>query len=175
MARGRIWGWIVSAALSVAVHVVVVWPQVRTIWLASLNQEYVRLHNFYREAIAQAAAARRQRVLLSEVVLLPSSPSVLRVATAQPETQTERLRTIQQNIRRTWNALSAQSPGRALVALRIGEDGRIYEYAIRRLRGDMAFERFVVEFVQSLVQGPPLAGEGDALWVECEFVVEPPG
>ncbi len=112
-------------------------------------------------------------MLIADVVWGAPKATPIRTSTTQSEVQTERLRVIQRVVRLAWNEASPPTPGRAIVALRVGEDGRIHEYAIQRLAGDAAFERFLVGFVRSLLVLHTVAGPGEALWVECEFVVEP--
>lgn len=166
----RLWG--VCALLSVLVHLAPLAPQAMALWRGGLPKVALS-RSSWREALAGEARSRR-RVVLSDVILVAPSVNLLRVATSRPEAQTERLRAIQRSIRLAWNEAAASAPGRALVSLRVGEDGRIHEYAVQRLAGDASFERFVVTFVRTLLHASAVAGPGAPLWVECEFVVEPP-
>lgn len=162
--------WAGSVALSVLLHLAPCLPWLLEGWGRAPS---FLARSSWREPLAGAARSR-QRVLLTDVVLLGPATAAVRVATTRPEEQTERVRAVQRAIRLAWNAAEAPVPGRAMVALRLGEDGRIHEYAIQRLAGDTAFERFLVRFVRALLDTPAVAGPGAPLWVECEFVVEPP-
>ncbi len=166
----RLWG--LCGLLSVLVHLAPLVPQAAALWQGDVPNVALS-RSSWREALAGAARSRR-RVVLSDVILVAPSVHLLRVATSRPEVQTERLRAIQRAIRLAWDDAEVSAPGRALVSLRVGEDGRIHEYVIQRLAGDESFERFVVAFVRTLLHASAAATPGAPLWVECEFVVEPP-
>lgn len=166
----RLWG--LCVLLSVLVHLAPWVPQVAASLRGELPNVFLS-RSSWREALAGAARSR-QRVVLADVILVAPSVHLLRVATRRPEVRTERLRAIQGAIRLAWDEAAAAAPGRALVSLRVGEDGRIHEYVIQRLVGGDAFQGFLLAFVRTLLRAAAVAGPGDPLWVECEFVVEPP-
>lgn len=141
-----------------------------------LNLESV---NMYRERILRQREAARVSLPgpspLHVSVSVQARPDTSeRVSKPRSEEDLARARAVQRAIRGLWERMSPDSTGYALVSLHILEDGRIGEFVVNRVSGDEEFQAFLLSFLstlQSSYGGP--AGPGGALWIECEFVIQP--
>lgn len=132
----------------------------------------------------------RERILRQREALNPSPPSTLplhisvdvqarpdsrkRVSKPRREEDLTRARAVQRVIRSMWENTSPDSTGYALVSLSILEDGRIGEFVVNRVSGDEDFQAFLLSFLYALKSSyGNFAGPGEALWIECEFVIQP--
>jgi hypothetical protein len=97
-----------------------------------------------------------------------------RVSKPRSEADLTRARAVQRVIRGLWEGMSADSTGYALVSLHILEDGRIGEFVVNRVSGDEEFQAFLLSFLSTLQSSYGASGgPGEALWIECEFVIQP--
>lgn len=173
---------IASFLLALCLHVVPAWfilfgplyglPDVLEINLDTIN--------LYRERILRDSAAARlaeseSLPLLHVSISMPARPeSAKRVSKPRSEEDLIRARSVQRAIRFLWEGMSPERPGYALVSLNILEDGSIGESVVNRISGDEEFQSFLLSFLSALkVSYGNMAGSGDALWIECEFVVQP--
>jgi hypothetical protein len=173
---------IASFLLALCLHVVPAWlvlfgplyglPDVLEINLDTIN--------LYRERILRDTAAARlaeseSLPLLHVSISMPARPeSAKRVSKPRSEEDLIRARSVQRAIRFLWEGMSPERPGYALVSLNILEDGSIGESVVNRISGDEEFQSFLLSFLSALkVSYGNMAGSGDALWIECEFVVQP--
>jgi hypothetical protein len=135
--------------------------------------------NLYRERIFKDTAPARlgesESLPLRISVSLPPRPeSTKRVSKPRREEDLVRARSVQRAIRFLWEGMSPERPGYALVSLNILEDGSIGESVVNRISGDEVFQTFLLSFLSALkVSYGKMGGSGDALWIECEFVVQP--
>ena len=97
-----------------------------------------------------------------------------RVSGPRSEAELVRARAVQRAIKTLWESMSPERPGYALVSLSIEEDGRIGEFVVNRVSGDEDFQAFLLSFLSTLRYSyGNSAGPGEALWIECEFVIRP--
>lgn len=132
----------------------------------------------------------RERILRQREAVTPSPPSPVplhisvdmqarpdsrkRVSKPRSEEDLTRARAVQRAIRGLWENTSPDSTGYALVSLSILEDGRIGEFVVNRVSGDEEFQAFLLSFLSTLRSSyGNSAGPGEALWIECEFVIQP--
>ncbi|MBM9532188.1 hypothetical protein JWG42_18705, partial [Desulfoprunum benzoelyticum] len=58
--------------------------------------------------------------------------------------------------------------------LSVMANGRIGEFVVNRVSGDEEFQAFLLSFLSTLKSSyEGLAGSGEPLWIECEFVIQP--
>ena len=172
---------IASFLLALCLHVVPAWfvlfgplyglPDVLEINLDTIN--------LYRERILRDIAAARlaepESLPLHVSISMPARPeSTKRVSKPRSEEDLLRARSVQRAIRFLWEGMSPERPGYALVSLNILEDGSIGESVVNRISGDEEFQSFLLSFLSALkVSYGNMGGPGEALWIECEFVVQP--
>jgi len=135
--------------------------------------------NMYRERIlrqreADSPSASSPVPLHISVDVQARSDSRKRVSKPRSEEDLTRARSVQRAIRSMWENTSPDSTGYALVSLSILEDGRIGEFVVNRVSGDEDFQAFLLSFLFTLKSSyGNFAGPGEALWIECEFVIQP--
>lgn len=173
---------IASFLLALCLHVVPAWlvlfgplyglPDVLEINLDTINLYRERI---FRDAAATRLAESESLPSLHVSVSLPARPeSTKRVSKPRREEDLLRARSVQRAIRFLWEGMSPEQPGYALVSLNILEDGSIGESVVNRISGDEEFQAFLLSFLSALkVSYGNMGGPGDALWIECEFVVQP--
>lgn len=170
----------ISLLLSLCLHAGPVWvllwgPQYGLPNVLELNLNAI---NFYRERIF--------RQLLQSNRVTPVAPPLISVSVqSRPDTYTRvsgprreeelvRARAVQRGIRSLWESLSPERPGYALVTLNIRSDGGIEDFVVNRVAGDEEFQAFLLVFLSNLQHSQSnMAGPGEALWIECEFVIQP--
>lgn len=170
-----------SFFLSLCLHVGPAWfllfgPQYGLPSVLELNLEAI---NFYRERIFRnpqphGATSPGSMPLHVSVSMRAMPDTRKRVATPRREEDLVRARSVQKAIRSLWESMTVEQAGYALVSLNILEDGRIGEYVINRITGGEEFQTFLLSFLTTLKDSNGnLAGPGEPLWLECEFVVQP--
>lgn len=178
----RIGRAIASFLLALCLHVVPAWfvlfgplyglPDVLEINLDTINLYRERI---FRDAAAARSVESESLPSLHVSVSLPARPeSTKRVSKPRREEDLLRARSVQRAIRFLWEGMSPERPGYALVSLNILEDGSIGESVVNRISGDEEFQSFLLSFLSALkVSYGNMGGPGEALWIECEFVVQP--
>lgn len=181
-ARAPRFGWItVSLLLSLCLHAGPAWflffgPQYGLPSVLELNLDAM---NFYRERIFRALSPANRLIpaalpLHMSVSMQARPDTRKRVSGPRREEDLVRARAVQRAIRSLWESLSPERPGYALVTLNIRTDGGIGDFAVNRVAGDEAFQAFLLDFLSTLQQSQgELAGPGETLWIECEFVIQP--
>lgn len=175
---GRI---MVSLLLSLCLHAGPAWillwgPQYGLPSVLELNLDAI---NFYRERIfrelPQASRVIPAALPLHISVSVQPRPDMrTRVSGPRREEELVRARAVQRAIRSLWEGLSPERPGYALVTLNIRSDGGIGDFAVNRVAGDEEFQAFLLDFLSTLQHSQgDMAGPGEALWIECEFVIQP--
>ena len=146
-------------------------PSVLEINLESINLYRERILR-QREAASPSLPSASPLHVSVDVQVRPDSRN--RVSKPRSEEDLVRARAVQRAIRGMWERASPDSTGYALVSLNILEDGRIGEFVVNRVSGDEDFQAFLVTFLSTLTSSSGnLAGPGEALWIECEFVIQP--
>lgn len=173
---------LISILLAACLHAVPVWfvvygplyglPDVLEI---DLEKSLLYRDRVFREMERRRRAAEAASALqMSSVVTVAQVASQKRVSTPRSEADLERARAVQQAIRSLWDGTGVHRPGYALVSMNVLENGFIGDCVINRLSGDEEFKSFLLSFLNALKSSPSaLAGPGEALWIECEFVVQP--
>lgn len=135
--------------------------------------------NLYRERIFRETAAAKAMqpgsLPLHISVSMQASPDTRkRVSKPRREEDLVRARAVQRAIRALWESMTPENTGYALVSLNILEDGNIGEFVVNRVSGDEEFQSFLLSFLSTLKANyGNMAGSGEALWIECEFVIQP--
>jgi len=186
MAEPRPWaprlGWAtVSFLLALCLHVGPAWfflfgplyglPSVIELDLDTINWYRQRI---FRELPAQAPEQQAVTPLHVSVAMKALPDVRKRVSGPRKEEELVRARAVQRAIRTLWEGMSPETAGYALVSLNIMEDGSIGEFVLNRVSGSQEFQTFLLSFLTTLKQTyGNLAGPGEALWIECEFVIQP--
>jgi hypothetical protein len=167
--------------MALCLHAIPVWfaffaPMYGLPGVLELNLDSI---NMYRERILR----QREAASASPSIVTPLHVSVdiqarpdtrKRVSKPRTEADLTRARSVQRTIRRLWENTSPGSTGYALVSLSIEEDGRIGDFVVNRVSGDEDFQAFLLSFLSTLRSSyGNSAGPGEALWIECEFVIRP--
>lgn len=146
-------------------------PSVLEINLERINLYRERIFR-QREAVSPSSASPAPMQISVDVQVRPDSRK--RVSKPRSEEDLTRARAVQRAIRSMWENASPDSTGYALVSLSILEDGRIGEFVVNRVSGDEDFQAFLISFLSTLQSSyGNFAGPGEALWIECEFVIQP--
>lgn len=170
-----------SFFLSLCLHVIPVWfvffgplyglPSVLELNLETINMYRERI---FREQQAQSVSRLDSASLYISVDVQARPDTRQRVSKPRSEADLKRARAVQRAIRFLWESMYADSTGYALVSLSILEDGRIGEFVVNRVSGDQDFQAFLLSFLSTLKSTyGNAAGPGEALWIECEFVIQP--
>ncbi|ACU91265.1 hypothetical protein [Desulfomicrobium baculatum] len=170
-----------SFFLALCLHVIPVWfiifgplyglPSVLELNLETINMYRERI---FREQHAQSVARLDSAPLHISVDVQARPDTRQRVSKPRREADLTRARAVQGAIRSLWEGMSPDSTGYALVSLSILEDGRIGEFVVNRVSGDHDFQAFLLSFLSTLKSTyGNAAGPGEALWIECEFVIQP--
>lgn len=148
--------------------------------LPSVLELDIEAINWYRQRIFREQASEAQ---VPQAVVPPLHISVSmqarpesaeRVAGPRSEAELLRARAVQRAIRNLWEGMTPERPGYALVSLNIREDGSIGEFVLNRVSGGEDFQAFLLSFLSTLkATTGRLGGPGEALWIECEFVIQP--
>jgi hypothetical protein len=146
-------------------------PSVLELNLDSINMYRDRILR-QREAASPSPSSTVPLHISVDVQARPDSRK--RVSKPRSEEDLTRARAVQRAIRSMWENTSPDSTGYALVSLSILEDGRIGEFVVNRVSGDEDFQAFLITFLSTLKSSyGNFAGPGEALWIECEFVIQP--
>jgi hypothetical protein len=174
--------WLISFALAVCLHAAPAWfviyghlyglPNVLEI---DLEKSALYRDRVFREMERMRAAQKAFSSLqVSSVVTVAQLAPLKKVSSPRSEDDTERVRAVQRAIRELWDGTGARRPGYALVSMNVLESGYIGDCVINRVAGDEEFKTFLVAFLNALKgSSAALTGPGEALWIECEFVVQP--
>lgn len=179
--RSRLGRSVFSFFLSLCLHVIPVWfvffgplyglPSVLELNLETINMYRERI---FREQQAQSVSRLDSASLYISVDVQARPDTRQRVSKPRSEADLKRARAVQRAIRSLWESMYADSTGYALVSLSILEDGRIGEFVVNRVSGDQDFQAFLLSFLSTLKSTyGNAAGPGEALWIECEFVIQP--
>ncbi len=176
-------GWAVtSVLLAFCLHAGPAWYLLfgHLYGLPSVLELDIEAINWYRQRIfreqppdssAQPAPVPPLHVSVS-MQALPESGK--RVSGPRSEEELVRARAVQRAIRSLWEGMTPERPGYALVSLNIREDGSIGEFVLNRISGGEEFQSFLLSFLATLkATTGRLGGPGEALWIECEFVIQP--
>lgn len=161
---------------SVLIFLFLFGPRLGLPGVMELNQDLI---NQYRERIYREMAAARQArhappPLLLSVDLQDSMLPAKYVSKPRQEEELDRARSVQRAIATLWESMTPQTPGYALVSLRILEQGGLGDFVVSRISGEAEFQAFLHSFLSRLKNNPGnLAEPGPAMWIECEFVVQP--
>jgi hypothetical protein len=170
-----------SFFLALCLHVIPVWfiifgplyglPSVLELNLETINMYRERI---FREQQAQSVARLDSMPLHISVDVQARPDTRQRVSKPRREADLTRARAVQRAIRSLWEGMSPDNTGYALVSLSILEDGRIGEFVVNRVSGDHDFQAFLLSFLATLKSTyGNAAGPGEAMWIECEFVIQP--
>lgn len=171
----------VSILLSLCLHAGPAWflifgPSHGLPGVLELNLEAVNLYRqrIFRESPRPTPAAQVAPPLHVSVSIQARPASGQRVSGPRSEEELARARAVQRAIRSQWAMFSPERPGYALVTLNIREDGGIGDFMINRITGDAEFQAVLLDFLSALRQSQGnMAGPGEILWIECEFVIQP--
>jgi hypothetical protein len=180
--RSRLGRVALSFFLALCLHVIPAWfvlfgplyglPSVLELNLDTINMYRERI---FREREARDAARPDSLPSLHVSVDVQMRPDTgTRVSKPRSEADLARARAVQRAIRALWERMSPDSTGYALVSLSIRENGSIGEFVVNRVSGDEEFQAFLLSFLTTLKSTyGDFAGPGEALWIECEFVIQP--
>lgn len=177
--------WVlVSVVLALALHGVPLGYSLvaSRLGLPSLMELDLDTVNSYRERIIREMAARR--AAQARAVFPLSIPSVSvrsvpdtmarRISRPHSEAEITRIRAVQHFIMHQWQLSAPDQPGTSLVSLSLLEDGSIGEFVVHRVRGNVQFQQYLLNFLNTLKSSyANQAGPGERMWIECEFAVSP--
>ena len=179
--RSRFGRAVFSFFLALCLHVIPAWfvifgplyglPSVLELNLDTINMYRERI---FREQQTQSVARLDSAPLHISVDVQARPDTRQRVSKPRREADLTRARAVQRAIRSLWEGMYPDSTGYALVSLSILEDGRIGEFVVNRVSGDHDFQAFLLSFLSTLKSTyGNAAGPGEAMWIECEFVIQP--
>ena len=181
--KGPRLGWAVtSVLLALCLHAGPAWylffghlyglPNVLELDIEAINWYRQRI---FRESPPETPVPQAVVPPLNISVSMQTRPeSAERVSAPRSEEELVRARAVQRAIRTLWEGMSPERPGYALVSLNIREDGSIGEFVLNRVSGGEEFQAFLLSFLSTLkATTGRLGGPGEALWLECEFVIQP--
>lgn len=179
--RPRIGRAALSFFLALCLHAVPLWIAFygHLYGLPSVIELNLESIGMYRERILRQREAARVSspapAPLHVSVSVQARPDTRkRVSKPRSEEDLTRARAVQRAIRGLWENMSPDSTGYALVSLHLLEDGRIGEFVVNRVSGDDEFQAFLLSFLSTLQSSYGASGgPGEALWIECEFVIQP--
>jgi hypothetical protein len=171
----------VSLLLSLCLHAGPAWFLIfgPSYGLPSVLELNLEAMNFYRDRIFRDKPSANRvipaAIPLHMSVSMQARPDTRkRVSGPRREEELVRARAVQRVIRSLWESFSPERPGYALVTLNIRADGGIGDFAVNRVAGDEEFQAFLLDFLSTLQHSQGgLAGPGEILWIECEFVIQP--
>lgn len=174
-------GAMISILLSLCLHAGPAWflifgPSHGLPNVLELNLDAINLYRqrIFREQQHVPPATQVVPPLHVSVAVQPRPESGQRVSGPRREEELIRARAVQRAIRAQWEMFSPERPGYALVTLNIRENGGIGDFMINKVTGDEEFQTFLLDFLATLRQSQGnMAGPGETLWIECEFVVQP--